>query len=160
MTQKFGYLGQKVNFLYRNRDFCQQGISQVYPGLQLSHWDHPQKISVSELLVIFRGSPLFLAVFGLCHFRGICTLNFGPFSTKLAGTVRAIKKWPRMTMNPVWAWITERRPFLRSAKKCFFGQKWILTQKITQKFLGDWCLFGKRQLFSLSKFFWSWPEHD
>ena len=56
----------------------------------------PQKISVSEQWVIFRGSPLFLAVLGLCHFRGISTLNFGPFSTKLGGTVRAIKK---MTQN-------------------------------------------------------------
>ena len=52
----------------------------------------PKNISVSELGVIFRGSPLFLAVLGLCHDRGIGTLNFGPFSTKLGGTVRAIKK--------------------------------------------------------------------
>ena len=65
-------------------------------GLQLSHWDHPKKNSVSELGVIFWGSPLFLAVLGLCHDRGISTLNFGPFSTKLGGIVRAIKK---MTQN-------------------------------------------------------------
>ena len=38
----------------------------------------PKKISVSELGVIFWGSPLFLAVLGLCHDRGISTLNFGP----------------------------------------------------------------------------------
>ena len=50
----------------------------------------PKKNSVSELGVIFRGSPLFLAVLGLCHDRGISTLNFGPISTKLGGTVRAI----------------------------------------------------------------------
>ena len=37
-----------------------------------------------------------MAVFGLCHDRGISTLNFGPFSKKLGGTVRAIKK---MTQN-------------------------------------------------------------
>ena len=49
----------------------------------------PKKNSVSELGVIFWGSPLFLAVLGLCHFRGISTLNFGPFSTKLGGTVWA-----------------------------------------------------------------------
>ena len=52
----------------------------------------PKKIIVSELGVIFRGSPLFLAVLGLCHDRGVPTLNFGPISTKLGGTVRAIKK--------------------------------------------------------------------
>ena len=41
--------GQKSIFLFWNRDFCQQGISPVQPGLQLFHWDHPKKISVSEL---------------------------------------------------------------------------------------------------------------
>ena len=55
-----------------------------------------QKISVSELWVIFWGSPLILAVPGLCHFISISTLNFGPSSTKLGGTIRAIKK---MTQN-------------------------------------------------------------
>ena len=49
----------------------------------------PKKNSVSELGVIFRDSPLFL---GHSHVRGISTLNFGPISTKLGGTVRAIKK--------------------------------------------------------------------
>ena len=52
----------------------------------------PKKISVSELGVIFWGSPLFLAVFGHSHVRGATTLNFGPISTKLGGIVRAIKK--------------------------------------------------------------------
>ena len=52
----------------------------------------PKKISVSELGVIFWGSPLFLAVFGHSHFRGATTLNFGPISTKLGGIVRTIKK--------------------------------------------------------------------
>ena len=56
----------------------------------------PKKISVSELGVIFRGSTLFLALSGHSHIRGISTLNFGLFSTKLGGTVRAIKK---MTQN-------------------------------------------------------------
>ena len=59
-------------------------------GLQLSHSDHPQKISVSELWVIIWGSPLFLAISGLCHFAIISTLNFGPFSTKLGGNVQVI----------------------------------------------------------------------
>ena len=50
----------------------------------------PKKISISELGVIFRGSPLFLALLGHSHVRGTSTLNFGPFSTKLGGTVQAI----------------------------------------------------------------------
>ena len=52
----------------------------------------PKKFSVSELGVIFWGSPLFLAVFGHSHFRGATTLNFGSFSTKLGGIVRDIEK--------------------------------------------------------------------
>ena len=47
---------------------------------------------ISELGVIVWGSPLFLALLGLCHDKGIKTLNFGPFSTKLGRTVQAIKK--------------------------------------------------------------------
>ena len=57
---------------------------------------YPKKISVSELLVIFQGSPRFLAISGHSHFAIISTLNFGPFSTKLGGIVQAIKK---MTQN-------------------------------------------------------------
>ena len=54
----------------------------------------PKKNSVSELGVTFWGSPLLLAVLGLCHFTIISTLNFGPFSTILGGTVPAIKNVP------------------------------------------------------------------
>ena len=38
LSPKFGYLGLKVNFLFWNRDFCQQGIPLLFPGLQLSHY--------------------------------------------------------------------------------------------------------------------------
>ena len=60
----------------------------------------PKKISVSELGVIFWGSPWFLAVFGRSNFRGATTLNFGPISTKLGGTVRAIKKMTQKDNGP------------------------------------------------------------
>ena len=42
-SRPIGYLGQKVNFLYGNRNFCQQSISPVCPGLRLPHSNHPQK---------------------------------------------------------------------------------------------------------------------
>ena len=43
-SRPIGYLGQKwVNFLYGNRNFCQQSISPVCLGLQFSHSDHPKK---------------------------------------------------------------------------------------------------------------------
>ena len=39
----------------------------------------------------------------------------------------------QMTTDPVWAGITEKRPFLRSAEKCFFGQKVGFNPKINPK---------------------------
>ena len=60
----------------------------------------PKKFSVSELGVIFWGSPLFLAVFGHSHIRRATTLNFGPISTKLGGIVRVIKKMTQKTNGP------------------------------------------------------------
>ena len=56
----------------------------------------PPKNSVSKLGVIFWSSPLFLALLGHSQVRGISTLNFGPISTKLGGTVWTFKK---MTQN-------------------------------------------------------------
>ena len=39
-----------------------------------------------------------------------------------------------MTTDPVWAGVTEKPPFLRSAEKCFFGQKCVLSQNKTPQF--------------------------
>ena len=121
--------------MYSDRDFCQQGISQVYPGLQLSHLDHPKKISISELGVIFRGSPLFLALSGHSHVRGISTLNFGPISTKLGGTVRAIKKMTQNDNGPgPGRNYGETAVFTFSRKVVFFWLKMGLITKKHPKF--------------------------
>ena len=76
--------------------FVNRAYHQYAWGYNFSIWTTPKKISVSELGVIFRGSPLFLALLGHSHFRGISTLNFGPLSTKIGGTVQAVMK---MTQN-------------------------------------------------------------
>ena len=70
------------------------------PGATTFPLEPPQKKSVSELGVTFWDSRLFLAVLGLCHDRGATTLNFGPISTKLGGTVRAIKKMTQKDNGP------------------------------------------------------------
>ena len=63
-SRPIGYLGQKwVNFLYGNRNFCQQSISPVCLGPQFSHSDHPEK----KFRFRARG-----------HFSGL-TPVFGPF---------------------------------------------------------------------------------
>ena len=63
--------------------FVNRAYQQYARGNNL---DHPKKMSVSELLALSGHSPIII----------ITTPNFGPFSRKLGGTVRAIKK---MTQN-------------------------------------------------------------
>ena len=65
LTQKFGYLGQKVNFLYRDRDFGQQSISPVCPGLQLFHLNHPKKNFCLLAIGHFLGHTPVFGLFGL-----------------------------------------------------------------------------------------------
>ena len=65
-------------FLFGERDFCQQGISPVCPGLQLSHSDNPHKNIGFWAMVIFRGSPRFLVFSGLCHYA-VLHIKYVPF---------------------------------------------------------------------------------
>ena len=81
----------------------------------------PKKFSVSELGVIFWGSPLFLAVFGHSHVRRATTLNFGPISTKLGGIVRAIKKMTQKDNGPGPCQNHGETALLRSAEKWFLA---------------------------------------
>ena len=112
----------------------------------------PKKISVSGLGVIFLGSPLFLAVFGHRRVRGATTLNFGPISTKLKGTVRAIKKMTRKDNGPGPGRNYEETGVFTFGRKVVLGLKWVLPKKITQNnILGDDYL-GKGNFFSLNNF--------
>ena len=120
LTRKFRYLGPKVNFLFWDCVFCQGGISLVYPWLKLSQSDHPEKNSVSELWVLFRGSTRFLAILSLCHFASISTLNFGPWS-------EPSKKRPTITTVLVPPGIREERQYL-----CFFSLKSVFPQKCSK----------------------------
>ena len=83
--------GKRLTFCKVIAIFVNRAYHKYTRGYNFPIWT-PKKISVSELGVIFWGSPLFLALLGLCHDRGVPTLNFGPISTKLGGIVRAIKK--------------------------------------------------------------------
>ena len=123
--------GQKSIFCFGIAIFVNRAHHQYTRGYSFPIRTTPKKNSVSKLWVIFWGSPRFLAISGHSHFIYIIsTLNFGPSSTKLGQTVRAIKKWPTMTTDLVPARITEKRPFLRSAEKCsFFGQKCVFPKK-------------------------------
>ena len=89
----------------------------------------PKKISVSELGVIFWGSPLFLAVFGHSHFRGATTLNFGPISTKLGGIVRVIKKMTQKDNGPGPGRNYGETGVFTFGRKVVFGLKMGLTPK-------------------------------
>ena len=127
----------------------------LYPGLKISHWNHPQKNSVSELGVIFWGSPLFLAVLGLCHDRGATTLNFSPISTKLGGTVRAIKKMTQNDKGPSPDRNYGEMAVFTFSREWFFGRKCILNQKNTQNFLRDLKVSWLRSMVFLAKEGWT-----
>ena len=87
---KIWIFGAKSQFFF-NCDICQQGISPVFPGLQLSHSDHPEKISVSVLWVIFRGSPLVLAVSGHSHFA--ITVGIGIYNGEMVSNRLLSNGW-------------------------------------------------------------------
>ena len=62
-SRPIGYLGQKwVNFLYGNR----RAYHQYAWGYNFPIRTTPKKISVTELGIIFQGSPLFLALLFVC----------------------------------------------------------------------------------------------
>ena len=117
---KFGYLGQKVNFLYGNHDFCPQGISPVYHWLQYSHWDHPQKDFCFWGMGNFpRLTPVF-GHFRQCLIAGTSTLNFGLWSTKLGGPVRTIKKMTNNVNGPGHGWNYGETAIFMVCPKVFF----------------------------------------
>ena len=89
----------------------------------------PKKNSISKLGVIFRGSPPFLALSGHSHVRGISTLNIGPFSTKLGGTVRAIKKMTQNDNGPCRGRNYGEMDVFTFGRKVVFGLKMGLTPK-------------------------------
>ena len=91
--------------------------------------DQPEKISVSKLWLIFRGSPLFLAVLGLCQFAIISTLNFGLISMKLGGTVQAIKKMTQNDSGPGPGRNYGETDVFTFGRKVVFGLKMGLTPK-------------------------------
>ena len=119
----------------------------------------PKKFSVSELGVIFWGSPLFLAVFGHSHVRRATTLSFGPISTKLGGIVRTIKKMTQKDNGPGPGRNYGETGVFTFGRKVVFGLKMGLTPKNHPKWHFPPWLLGQRQLFSLNNFFQSWPEH-
>jgi len=119
--------GAKNNILETR--FLSTGHITSLPGATNFPFRTPRKNSVSELWVIFWGSPRFLAILGHSHFAIISTLNFGPWSTKLGGTVWAIIKMtpndnrpgPGRNYRETATFIFRRKRFL--AKNPFFSHK-------------------------------------
>ena len=118
---KFGRAWAKILIINVIAIFVNGAYHKYTQGYNFPIRTTPKKISVSELGVIFRGSPLFLAVSGHSHFRGISALNFGPFSTKLGGTVRAIENDPEGQRTRSGPELRRNGPFLHSAEKWFLA---------------------------------------
>ena len=130
-----------------------------YPGVTLDNFGFPVGGRSAARRDVFRSLGRILAISGQSPIAFISTLNFGPWSTKLGGTIRAT-----LTTDLVPAWITEKTdvfsfsfsfcPKVENGQKiCFFFQK------NTQDPLKDCNLFGKKVLFSLHNFARSWLEH-
>ena len=88
--KKLDIWGEKSIFCMVIAIFVGRAYHKYTRGYNFPIWTTPPKKFIFEQWIFFQGSPLFFAVLGHSHFRGISTLNFGPFSTKLDGTVRAI----------------------------------------------------------------------
>ena len=65
----------------------------------------------------------------MCHDRGIGTLNFGLISTKLVGTVRAIKKMTKKDYGPGPGRNYEETGVFTFGRKVVFGLKMGFTPK-------------------------------
>ena len=166
MRLQFAARGENVLFLPQNLDiwgqksifclviaiFVDETNDHHTRGYNFPIGTTPKKFSVSELGVIFWGSPLFLAVFGHSHVRSATTLNFGRISTKLGGIVRAIKKMTQKDNGPGPGRIYGETGVFTFGRKVVFGLKMGLPQKspkMTFPLLIIWAkaLFFFEQLF-------------
>merc|ERR1712016_192839 len=80
----------------------------------------------------FRARSHFLGltpVFGHSHVRGVPTLNFGPISTELGGTVWAIKKMTQKDNRPGPGWNYGETGVFMFGRKVVFGLKMGFTPK-------------------------------
>ena len=157
--QNLDIWGQKSIFCFVTAIFVDGTNDHYTRGSNFPIGTTPKKFSVSELGVIFWGSPLFLAVFGHWRVRRATTLNFGPISTKLGGTIRAIKKMTQKDNGPGPGRNYGETGVFTFGQKVVFGLKMGLTPKNHPKWHFPPWLFGQRALFSLNNFFRSWPEH-
>ena len=129
-----------------------RGYHKYTGGYHFPIWNTHKKNSISELGVIFRGSPLFLALLGHSHVRGISTLNFGPISTKLGGTVRAIKKMTQKDNGPGPGRNYGETGVFTFGRKVVFGLKMGFTPKNHPKWYFPPWLFGQRHFFLWTTF--------
>ena len=94
-----------------------------------------------------------MAVLGLCHDRGISTLNFGPFSTKLGGTVRAIKNKAQNDNGPCSDWNYGETDVFTFGRKVFFWSKMGFNPKNYPKFLKGLIIIWEEATFFFEQLF-------
>ena len=110
-----------ISWLERTR--LNRIISPPYPEVTLDNFSFPVGGPLASRRAVFRPPGQILAISGQSPIAIISTLNFGLWSTKLSGTIQAIKKMTHNGNGLVQAGITEKWPFLRLAEKCFFFAK-------------------------------------
>ena len=83
--------GPKCQFFVWLSQFLSMGHITSIPGATTFPFGPPQKFRLQAMGHFLGLSPVF-GRFGHSHFAILSVLNFGPLSTKLGGTVGAIKK--------------------------------------------------------------------
>ena len=130
LTPKLGCLGPKVNFLFWN--FVNRAYHWYTWGYNFLIRTTPKNFCFRGM-VYFRGSPWFLAISGLCHFSILSTLDFGLWSTKLGGTVRAIKN------DPQWQGTRSRPELGGSGRFCVLPKNVFLPKNLFFKKKNEHC---------------------
>ena len=97
--------------------------------------------------------PVFLAVSGLYQVTKISTPNFGPSSTKLGGTVQAIKKMTHNDNGPCPGRNYRKTAVFTFGQKVFFGPKMHFIPNKHPKFLKELIFILQKGTFSFAQLF-------
>ena len=112
-------------------------LGPPYPEVTLDNFGFLVGGRLAARRAVFRPQGLILAILGQCPISIISTLNFGPWSTKLGGTIRATKKMTHIDNGHCHSRNYGETTIFTFCQKVVFGPKFIFFQKNTQNPLKD-----------------------
>ena len=112
-------------------------ISPPYPEVTLDNFGFLVGDNLAAQRAVFRPRGRILAILGQCPISIISTLNFGLWSTKLGGTIRATKKMTHIDNRHCHGRNYGETTVFTFCRKAVFGPKINFFPKNTQKPLKD-----------------------